>query len=69
MKVDAHLLEIAQTLVIFGHAGRPIGILPLIERPGVWRGEVHERNRCKVEVRLYKFCRFRNGHVRMNVDG
>jgi len=69
LQVDAHGVEIGKTLVMAGHQPAAVAVLARIERLGLRRCEIDERNGSRVEMRLYELCRLRDCDMGMDVDG
>ena len=69
LKVDAHRVEIGEALVVAGDPRADVLLLLLAQRFGRRVGEMRQRNRGHVEVRLDEGGRLRDRDVRMDVDG
>src|SRR5262249_21113774 len=68
-QVDAHVVEVLEPLTIFGGARAPVGLLHLIDRLGLRRREMCERNGRQIKMRLHELRGGRHRRMGMDVDG
>src|SRR5262249_16223123 len=69
LQVDTHGIEIGKALVMASHQPAAVAVLARIERLGLRRCEIDERNGSRVQIPLYQPFHLRDCYMGRDVDG